>query len=84
MVRNVFTEMIKWRLAQQGVSHAHGSRGLLADEMPVILWLILVSAGRTTSSLSSCSPDSVPPAEQEFGICSEIGIATLLEVASYL
>lgn len=75
MVRTVFTEMIEWRLVQQGVTHAHGSKGLMADEVPVILWFILVSAGRTTSSLSSCSPDSVLPVEQEFRLCSEIGIA---------
>lgn len=77
VVRNVFTETIKWRLAQPGVSHANGSRGFMADEMPAILWFILVSAGGTTSSLSSCSPDWVLlPAEQEI-VCSETGIAVV-------
>lgn len=51
MVRNIFTERIRERLAQPGVSHANGSRGFMADEMAVVFWFILVSAGGTTSSL---------------------------------
>lgn len=44
----------------------------MADEMAVTLWFILVSAGRATSSGTSCFPELVLlPSEQEFRICSE-------------
>lgn len=73
VVRTVFTEM---RLAQQGVSHAHGSKRAYG------WWnarysLVYFSVSWQNHLLSQqLLPDSVLlPAEWEFGICSGIGIA---------
>lgn len=50
--------LFKWRLESQELVMQMGAEGLWLMKY-VLLWFILVSAGRATSSHTSCFPDSV-------------------------